>query len=272
MASGIPSSLAGKRILVTRALEQSDDLCREITARGGEARIVPLVSFALPEDPAPLDAALRDPANFDWLFLTSQNAVRALSGRCDLLGVSLPQAVGSLRIAAVGAPTADAAQQAGLRVAYVAKTHRGVALAQELGAQLAGAKILLPRSDRANPDLPEALKSRSALVTEVVAYRTLLPAGAGDELLQEILRGKVDAILFFSPSAVHHFAEVAGAARMRELQSHLTYAAIGPVTAVSLAGLGIDPMVVSPDATVSGILDALAEHWAHAAHLGARGA
>lgn len=52
------SPLAGKRIVVTRAREQSEHLCRELDARGAIVRIIPLNSFAAAEDPAPLDAAL----------------------------------------------------------------------------------------------------------------------------------------------------------------------------------------------------------------------
>ena len=41
-----------------------------------------------------------------------------------------------------------------------------------LSASLAGKKVLLPRSERARPDLPDALKAVGAEVTEVVAYHT----------------------------------------------------------------------------------------------------
>src|SRR2546426_11897275 len=78
VANATGSRLAGKRVVVTRTLEQSELLSRELEARGATVRLVPLIRFAPPEDPAPFDAALRALGKFDWLFLTSQNVVRAI--------------------------------------------------------------------------------------------------------------------------------------------------------------------------------------------------
>ena len=260
--------LAGKRIVVTRALEQSKLLCRELEARGAEIRMLPLVRFASPEDHVPLDAALRDFAQFDWLFLTSQNAVLALANRCRALKVPFPWTYASIQTAAVGRATAAAAKQAGLRVDHVAKTQMGVALAEELRGRLVGRRILLPRSDHARPDLPQALRHHGASVTEIVAYRTLRPAEADKELIRETVQGDADAILFFSPSAVHHLAESIGTERFLALQTHVTCAAIGPLTAAALREAGVEHLVVSHEASVSGILEALAEHWSQGARAG----
>jgi len=231
---------------------------------------MPLVAFGPPEDPAPLDAALRELVKFDWMLLTSQNAVRALAARCETLGISLAVAAGSLRIAAVGPATAEAAKKAGLQVAHVAATHHGVALAEELGGQMRGCRIFLPRSDRANPALPEALARLGARVTEVVAYRTLAASPAEEAARRQIERGEAEAVLCFSPSAVHHLADLLGAERMRALQERLVFAAIGPVTAAALREAGVGRVVIAPDASVAGILAALLSHWQAQAHAGVR--
>jgi len=262
------SALAGKRVVVTRAAAQCAALCRELVARGATPLVLPLVAFAAPENTAPLDAALRELAEFDWILLTSQNAVQALAARCETLDISLAAAAGSLRIAAVGPATAAAAEKAGLKVAHVAATHHGVALAEELGGQVRGCRIFLPRSDRANPALPEALARLGARVTEVVAYRTLAASPAEEEARRQMERGEAEAVLCFSPSAVQHLADLLGAERMRALQKQMVFAAIGPVTAAALRKAGVEHVVVAPDASVPGILAALAAHWQ--AHAGVR--
>ena len=71
---------------------------------------------------------------YDWLFLTSQNALRALQERSEFLGLQLPKELEGVRVAAVGPATAEAARNAGLEVDYVARKHQGVALAEELAA------------------------------------------------------------------------------------------------------------------------------------------
>lgn len=264
------SPLAGKRIVVTRTREQSEHLCRELDARGATVRIIPMISFAAAEDPAPLDAALCNLAQFDWLLLTSQNVVRALVQGCRSLGLAFPPPSGSMRIAAVGKGTAAAAEQAGWQITYISKRQQGLALADELAPQLAGRSVFLPRSALANPDLPGALRRYGARVTDVVAYRNLRPTPTGEGGFAEIARGDVDAILLFSPSAVRHLAICIGADRLRELQQRVTCAAIGPVTAGALREAGIERIVISREPTVSGILEALVEHWTQGAHTGVK--
>src|SRR5881296_2932241 len=50
-------SVDGKRIVITRSAAKSEVLARELSARGASPVVLPLVSFADPQDFAPLDAA-----------------------------------------------------------------------------------------------------------------------------------------------------------------------------------------------------------------------
>lgn len=259
--------------MITRAAAQSDALAKELSARGAIPVVIPLVSFSEPEDLAPLDRAIAEVAQFDWLILTSAQAVRALMQRAwdlraPLVGTDSPQP----RVACVGPVTADAARKANLPVEYVAVTHNGVALANELGNRLQGTKVLLPRSDRANPDLPAALKRFGAQVTEVVAYRTLRPAETDRGGLKEIVDGRADAILFFSPSAVQHFAELAGTEQLRSIQDKLAITAVGPVTARALGEAGITRPVLAADTTAAAVIEALEQHFSAAAKAAPAGA
>jgi uroporphyrinogen-III synthase len=255
------NSLAGKRIVITRAATQSEAMARELSARGAIPVVLPLVSFADPDDLSPLDAAITRIDQFDWMILTSAQAVRALVKRGEELKSSLIGAESRLRIATVGPVSAEAARSAGLPVEYVAKTHTGRALAEELGNQLRGAKVLLPRSDRANPDLPAALKRHGAQVTEVIAYRTLKPTGADQEKLREIAEGEADAVLFFSPSAVHYFAEVFGGEQLRSLEDKLAITAVGPVTANALREAGVQRTVLAGETAAAAVVEALEKHF-----------
>jgi uroporphyrinogen-III synthase len=221
-----------------------------------------LVSFAEPEDFAPLDEGITEIQRFDWMILTSGQAVRAAVKRGEELKLSLLRAGSKLRIACVGPVTAEAARQAGLPVEYVGETHTGAALAEELGKRLQGATVFLPRSDRANPDLPLALKRCGAQVTEVIAYRTLRPTAVDERNLQQMAEGAADAVLFFSPSAVQHFVELLGGEQLRALQDKLAITAVGPVTANALREAGVVSMVMSGDTTAAAVVEALEKHFA----------
>jgi uroporphyrinogen III methyltransferase/synthase len=257
-----PTALAGKRIVITRSAAQSEVLAKELSLRGAIAVVLPLVAFADPENFAPLDAAIVEIQRFDWIIFTSAQAVRAVVKRSEDLKRSLNKAGCKLRIASVGPVTAEAARQAGLPVEYVAGTHSGAALAEELGRRLCEAKVFLPRSDRANPDLPRALKRYGAKVTEVIAYRTLRPTDVEQRNLGRIAEGTADAVLFFSPSAVQHFAELFGGEQLRALQDKLAITAVGPVTANALREAGVGRTVLARDTTAAAVVEALEEHFA----------
>ena len=262
MAEASPKPLTGKRIVITRSAAQSEVLARELSALGAIPVVVPLVAFADPEDFAPFDAAIAEIQRFDWIIFTSAQAVRAVVKRGEELKRSLIQSGSKLRIASVGPVTAEAVRQARLRVDYVAETHTGAALAEELGNRLQGAKVFLPRSDRANQDLPPALKRHGAQVTEVIAYRTLRPTDVDQRNLGQIGEGAADAVLFFSPSAVQHFAELFGGEQLRALQDKLAITAVGPVTANALRGAGVRRIVLAKETTATAVVEALEHYYA----------
>jgi uroporphyrinogen III methyltransferase / synthase len=256
------SALREKIVVVTRAAAQSGELCEELNARGARVRLLPLVSFVPPENYDALDGALTGIETFDWVLFTSVNAVQALERRGNELHRGLNRDVKLPRAATVGPVTADAAEAAGFSVEYVAADHSGAGLARELGEELRNKKVFLPRSDRANADLPAALRRSGALVTEVVAYRNLPPSTTDREKLHESLRDGVDSILFYSPSAVQNFLELLGSERLGTLQGRVLMLAIGPTTANALSAAGIQRIARAADTTTKAIVEVLEGHLA----------
>jgi uroporphyrinogen III methyltransferase/synthase len=255
------NTLKGKRIIVTRAIEQSESLLLALRHNGAIPVLLPMVSFAPPDDAAGLDQALNELSHFDWVFLTSQNVLPALEKRCELLKLPFKELMASVQIAAVGPATAESAQSSGLKVTYVAKKHQGVALAEELSAIIKGKKILLPRSDRANRDLVQSLDRFGAHVTEVVAYKTIRTSEVETrEFLSEIQQG-ADAILFFSPSAVHNLRDMMGSAKFVILSRAVAYTAIGPVTEKALRDAAVDRVISAADTNVDAVLLVLIDHF-----------
>jgi uroporphyrinogen-III synthase len=262
VAETLASPLAGKTVVITRAAAQSGKLLEQLTSRNAKVKLLPLVSFAPPEDFAEMDAALRRLDSFDWIVFTSANAVQAVERRRQQIASDAASAATLPRVAAVGPATAEEAEHAGFSVDYVAINHSGAGLAEELKHELAGRKVFLPRSDRANPDLPTALRKRGAVVTELIAYRTLPPSEADRESVTESLKGGVDGILFFSPSAVHHFVELLGRERLEALQGRAVMVAIGPTTARALSATGVQRIARAADTTAEAVVESLEGHLA----------
>jgi uroporphyrinogen-III synthase len=256
--------LAGKRVVVTRALEQSQSLVDALRNAGAEPVLLPLVAFAPADNLEELDACLRNSARFDWVFFTSQNALRAVKERCAALELPLDKVFADIKIAAVGPATAEAVTAAGLTVNFISRIHTGVALAEELSAETQKKRVLVPRSDRANPDLIEVLNLHGWQVTPVVAYRTISPNSDSPDLQGSLLHGGADAILFFSPSAVHHLRDLFGTQRFRDLSHQSVFVAIGPVSEAALKAESVGRILLAADTTVAAAIATLSEYFAKA--------
>jgi uroporphyrinogen-III synthase len=253
--------LAGKRIVVTRAPEQAQELVDALENLGAEVLLMPTVSFAPPENSSELDAAMKNKKDFDWILFTSQNAVRFMFLRaCELSHVQPVQALRP-KVAAVGWATAQAAKNLDLRVDYVAQTHSGESLAAELREQLVGKRVLLPRSDRVDDRLPDALREAGAQVKEVVAYRTLRPASLDPEILGALRKAEVAAIVFASPSAYHNLTAFVPAAELNALSERVPFAAIGSTTTRTLREAGARVAIEANDSSSAGLADAIAKYY-----------
>jgi len=253
--------LTGKTVVVTRAPEQSRDLAEALESLGAMTLLLPTVNFAPPQNAQPLDSALRRLPQFDWILFTSQNAVRFLfqqACRVDKKRSAQPRRP---FVAAVGAATAQAARNLDIRVDFVAQTQTGESLAAELGAVMAGATVLLPRSDRADKRLPAALRKAGAEVEEVVAYRTTMPESFDPAILRSIRENRVDVILFASPSAFENFCVAIAPMEAEELSSRVNFAAIGTTTAGAIRGAGVDVLIEANETSASGMANAIAAHY-----------
>ncbi len=269
MSMSTARPLEGKRVVLTRALEQSRDLLARLEALGAKVLLFPAVSFSEPTDTAALDRAIHALAGFDWILFTSANAARFFAGRCRKLGVQ-PEREASYRCAAVGPATAGAVATEGYSVDHVAQEFVGAALARELSSALGGQKILLPRSDRARPDLPNALKSIGAEVTEVVAYHTGGVGTIDPAVMRAVRDGQVDVISFFSPSAVENVRANLGDDLLVRLGGSAALAVVGPVTAAALRSAGLPVAIEAPLATAESMAAAIAGHFSSGAGSKAR--
>lgn len=252
--------LEGRRIVVTRAPEQARDLVARLEAMGATVLRFPAVSFSEPGDTAELDRAIRSLREFDWILFTSANAARFFAARCRKIGVEPVQSAG-YRCAAVGPATAEAVAGVGFPVDHVAQEFTGAALAGELASALAGKRILLPRSERARRDLPDALRAASAKVVEVIAYNTGGVGAVDPEARRAVRDADVDVVSFFSPSAVENLRAYLGEERLAVLGAKAAFAAVGPVTAAALRDAGLPVAIEALLATAESMAEAIANYF-----------
>lgn len=246
-------SLEGRRIVVTRRKGQAASLVDRLRELGATVLEVPAIEITPPPDIAPLDAALAEPDVFDWIVVTSPNAVAALLSRLTVQGL-FPQLSGKrTKIASVG-PATTAALRASFprdKVALEPKQdYRAEGLLAAFADQkLAGKAVLLPTSTAGRDELPEGLRARGARVEVVAAYATVEPDGL-EGAVTGCLDAGFDLALFASPSAVEAFARAAG-----ERASGRPVAVIGPTTEAAARTAGFDVRGVAAPATLEALVE-----------------
>jgi uroporphyrinogen III methyltransferase/synthase len=258
--------LFGRRVLVTRPREQSHELVERLAAMGAEAVEAPMIRIVPPDDPGPLLRAAADPGVFDWIVFTSANAVDGfmtalLDGERDLRALKGP------RLCTVGSGTAEKLARYGIKVDLVPEEFRAEAVVTALarGGPLDGAHVLLPRSDIGRDVIADQLRSEGAVVTDVVAYRTIVedsPREDDPDIYGMLLEGRIDVVTFTSASAVRNFVKVYGVEQAPDLLRSTVVAAIGPVTGEAAAQLGIAVTVQPATYTIAGLVDAIVAHFA----------
>ncbi|MGD0786988.1 MAG: uroporphyrinogen-III synthase [Terracidiphilus sp.] len=250
-----PLPLAGRRVLVTRALRQAGKLSDGLYALGATVVEVPVLEIIPPESYAPLDDALKRLDRYDWLVLTSTNTLDALCCRCARLGVNPAKAKG-LNVAAVGRATAEAARHFGFHVAVVPEAQVAEGLVSALGERVRGKRVLLPRAAAARDMIPDALRAAGAEVDVVDAYRNVLPERAPEQLRLALAEG-IDAATFTSSSSVTHLAEAACQAGIAWPLAGVLAVSIGPITSQTLRDLGWEPVAEANPHDIPGLIAAV---------------
>ncbi len=210
-----------KRVLLTGPVENLSDWSAAVRDAGWEPIERPLLEI-VPRDVDP-GTLLANEARFDWLCVTSRNALtfveRAVAAQPRL----------ARRAAAIGAPASERLSELGFDVA-LEPARDALDLAARLAAHSAaiaaststGQRVLWPRGDRSD-ELARRLRAQGFHVVDPVVYESR----ARDELdLPE-----TEVVFFASPSAVHAWVDLAP----RTCQPRLAIA-IGPTTFETLLG------------------------------------
>ncbi len=191
-------TLAGLRVLVTRAVEDAPELEELLRQRGADPLRMPCIAFEDGPDLPRIAERIRK-RGADLVVVASPHAARRLVALCGRLDVPL---------AAVGAATARELP------GQVLVPRRGTgadALVRELRDRVAGLRVFVPRAEGGNPALLDGLRAAGAHVEALTLYRTVTAEKAAPDALRTLRAGGVAAIAFASGSAARGFAELAGA-------------------------------------------------------------
>lgn len=229
--------LLGKKIVVTRPLEQNQTLVRMLEDLGADVIECPAIKINPKSE-------ILNPKS-DWLVFLSANAVRTFTG-------SIPA---KTKICVVGPATKRAVLEKGWVVHKMAQEFNSRGVLKALGS-VKGKKILIPRVQGGPQDMGRALRKRGAFVEEVVTYETVgaLPPPPH---VKRLIIGGVDAITFTSASTVRHFCGFFTRAELRKIFSKAIAVSIGPSTTKALREFGITRLRQSNQATSESLVTAI---------------
>jgi uroporphyrinogen III methyltransferase/synthase len=248
--------LFGRKIVVTRAADQADELSDRLRGLGADAVELPVISLEPPADPAPLDRAIEHLASYDWLIFTSVNGVRFFLNRLDQSWHDLRSL--KARICAIGPATRKAIEDLHLKVDLMPEEYVAESLLKAFASEnLAGQRILLPRAAVARDVIPTELAKLGAQVDVVEAYRNVVPPNAQARARQIFsAEKKPDWITFTSSSTVKNLLAITG----REALEGVRIASIGPVTSSTLCAHGLKADAEAKQFTLDGLVEAILAH------------
>jgi uroporphyrinogen-III synthase len=228
--------LSGLRILVGRARHQASALSSGLRELGAEVIEIPFIEIRKPRSYKPLDSALKNSHNYDWLILTSVNGVEALWERLNKLGLT-NQRLKHLKVAAIGPSTRKAIEKRRIEVNVVPEEYVAESVVESLRNQIAGKRVLLAR----------ARIARDTVIPQ--SSRTRLRATLKDP------KRRPHVITFTSSSTVRNFVALVGGNRQL---NGIRLASIGPVTSSTLRELNLPVDVEATEYTIPGLIKALA--------------
>ena len=244
--SPLPAApLAGLSVAVTRARASASTLSQRLEKLGARVIQAPVIrTVSLP-------GSVPELANYDLLCVTSPVGTHELFERLRVAGLDA-RALAGMRVAAIGAGTADALRAHGI-TADVIPTR---AVAEGLVEALVDndppvRRALIARAREGREVLPDALRARGAQVDVLALYETVAEP-LSSRILAETQRA--DYITFTSASTVRFFAQAAGDVA---LSPSTRIVSIGPITSEALYEQGLEPHVQATEHDIDGLVHAL---------------
>ncbi len=271
------STLAGSRVLITRAADQADSFAALLAEQGAETIELAVLTIGAPENQSELDRSLKTINSYDWIVFASRNAVEYSCRRLSELALPAGSSWGNRpKVASIGPGTSEALKASGIEIAFEPSNHIAESMVQEFPGypHLSGLRVFWPRTNIGRPVISDGLAAAGAQVDTAVAYETGFPperAKLSSQLLELLQEKRIDIITLASAQTARNLAcllkdglkEKCGSAagtlesEFTALLAGVKLAAIGPITArAAEEELGrID--IVAAKHTLPGLIEAL---------------
>ncbi|MCD6299903.1 MAG: uroporphyrinogen-III C-methyltransferase [Dehalococcoidales bacterium] len=252
--------LWGKRILVTRARHQANELSQLLRKYGAIPIEMPVIEISPPPTWEELDQAIRNLKSYHWIVFTSVNAVEVFFQRLYALKLDT-RWLDNIKVGVIGPATANALKERGIYPDYLPETYTHQGFLTKLNRQdIVQRRVLLPRADIAGKELSKGLTELGAEVHQVTAYKTTATTKeAVSQGKQMLLQGEIDVITFTSASTVTNLLTILG--QERESINRAKIACIGPNTAAALNEKGLKADIMATEHTIPSLVEAIEQYF-----------
>ncbi len=235
--------LKGKKVVITRALEQSQQLKELLEQREAICILFPTIAFRKLKIPEEILPKLNE---YNWIIFTSANGVRFFCEELEKRKIPFPE---KPRVAVIGPGTLREAQRRGITVSLVPERFIAEGILEAL-QDVKGKKILIPRAKVARNVLPDTLKKRGAQVDVLPVYETYLPQ-IDREKIKELEGAHI--ITFTSPSTVENFVKILKDDAIKLCNSKIV-ASIGPITTEKAVKMGVKVDITASEHSLEGLV------------------
>lgn len=247
-------ALRGKRIVITRALDQSRGLHRRLATAGAHPILLPAIRIVAAEQDR-LAQALQAVRASDWLVLPSPNAVRVFG----TYALSRQPCIAWPRTAVMGKVSQAVLQsEYGIVAACVHDFASSVSLAAQMGIQ-SWEKVLILGSDRGSGPALARLQADHIHTRRLAVYAVRCHEALDRQM--DILAAGFDAIVFTSPSCLQCFLTAAQTRpRLRARLDQAGLICMGPSTATAARNRGLPASAICTEPGEEAIVMQL-HHW-----------
>ncbi|MDQ6958824.1 MAG: uroporphyrinogen-III synthase [Mariprofundaceae bacterium] len=247
------SGLTGKRILITRASGQVEEIAKHIRQRGGMPVTFPCLAVQCCPESIRQSVKLLEDDGVHALF-TSANGVHCVA---EALRDTFVSTFESVPVVTIGHHTAKALSDMGVQAAWISREASQEGLMDAYRQRGLPARLVFFRAAQGRDALPEALKTAGVDVRLVPAYRTICPDDDTTAVIELLKGGGVDAVLLGSSRTAQHYVRRIGDAR---LANRPAIAVISAQVANTAHTMNLDVQVVAKEASFASMLDGL-EEW-----------
>jgi uroporphyrinogen III methyltransferase/synthase len=216
--------------------------------------LAPAIRIDEPANWSPVDEALGSMEQYDWLVFSSSNGVDYLLRRLFEIGHDVRR-LGGVKLAAIGAGTAERLSDYHLNADLVPDTYTAEALAESLVPYAEGKRFLLARASRGREVLAEALRDAGGDVTQVVVYSSVGVEHPDPRIAEALEEGEIHWVTVASSETARSLDRLYGSAL-----NNAQLASISPLTSAVLRELGHEPVVEATAHTMQGIATAITQY------------